>query len=384
MLRRLLARAKGAWQVIMDWLRTRFSSKRAADLPRVVAVQAKPIASAPDEPIMVESPASEPPPQTIAQDAPVITPARELEGIAKDADGRMMPWVLVPPERRYRLYVPAGDTTGPRAMLMMIHGCRQNAASFAAATRMNRLADQYGFAVLYPDQSDAANLRRCWNWFESQTLQGKGEVAILLTMIDRAAKRANVDLERVAVAGLSSGGAMAALLAFLFPARFESVLVHSGLPPQAAYTLAGAMNAMSDGAGIDVDKLTDQYWRAQQLPPPALMIVHGDADDRVNPVNADALLDLWARIGQAESPDLLMRSAHHVPATANVRAHRITRLHARDHTLAEDVRVSGLAHAWSGGDPLQDFTDAAGPDVSRMFVEFAALNRGIVEGAPIR
>jgi poly(hydroxyalkanoate) depolymerase family esterase len=376
MLRRLFTRAKSAWHVFMAWLRARFSRSRA-----VVAAPAP--LPPPPEPVADEPPASEPPPHAQVRESPTVAPARELEGVAKSADGRMVPWVLVPPERRYRLYIPAGDVDGTRAMVMMIHGCRQTAASFAAATRMNRLADQCGFAVLYPDQADAANLRRCWNWFESQTLLGKGEAAILLTMIDRAAKRANVDLERVALAGLSSGGALAALLAFVHPARFQSVMVHSGLPPQAAYTLAGAMNAMSDGAGIDIDKLTDQYWRAQQLPPPTLMIVHGDADDQVNPVNADALLDLWASVGQAESPDLLMRTSHAVEAAEGVRAYGVTRLHARDHTLAESVRVSGLAHAWSGGDPSQNFTDASGPDVSRMFVEFEALDQPVAAGAPL-
>jgi poly(hydroxyalkanoate) depolymerase family esterase len=382
MLRRLLTRAKSAWHFIIDWLRTRFSSVPAVEPPRAAEPDTAPIVTS-HAPIADEPPASEPPPQMLAREAIVTTPARELEGVAKSVDGRMVPWVLVPPERRYRLYVPAGDAEGARAMVMMIHGCRQNAASFAAATRMNRLADQYGFAVLYPDQSDAANLRRCWNWFESQTLLGKGEAAILLSMIDRAAKRANVDLERVAVAGLSSGGALAALLAFMHPARFQSVMVHSGLPPQAAYTLAGAMNAMRDGAGVNVDKLTDHYWRTQQLPPPSLMIVHGDADDQVNPANADTLLELWARVGQAESPDLLMRTSHDVDAVGDVRAHRITRLHARDHTLAQCVRVSGLAHAWSGGDPSQDFTDATGPDVSRMFVEFAAIHQPVAVSAPL-
>lgn len=292
--------------------------------------------------------------QTLKEATPVPgdrpAPARWLEGIAKNTKGRMLPWVLIPPERRYRLYIPVGIPNDqpharPRAMVVMIHGCRQDAETFAEATRINALADRDGPVVLYRDQSDLANLHRCWNCFEPQTLAGQGEAAILLTMIGLAAERANVDPAHILIAGLSSGGAMAALLAYLHPEQFAKVVVHSGLAPFSANSIPNALAAMRDGPTLDMPALTRQYWRTHQLPPP-LLIIQGDADITVSPANADALLDLWANLDQAESPAPLVRAESNTPETELNRAFRTTRLHAQNsrNTVAEQVNIVGLAH----------------------------------------
>ncbi len=323
-------------------------------------------------------------PASAAAPTTALAPARWLEGIAKNVQGRMLPWVLIPPERRYRLYIPVGISDAQlharqRAMVVMIHGCRQDAETFAEATRMNAFADRDGFVVLYPHQSDLANLRRCWNWFEPQTLAGQGEVAILLTMIELAAKRANVDAAHILIAGLSSGGAIAALLAYLHPEQFAKVVIHSGLAPFSANSISSALAAMRDGPTLDLPALTRQYWRAHQLPPPPLLIIQGDADATVNPSNADALLDLWASLNQAESPAPLVRAGSTTAATESSRAFHATRLHAPDstNTLAEQISITGLAHAWSGGDAAQPFNDAKGPDASSMIAAFLKLDQRV-------
>jgi poly(hydroxyalkanoate) depolymerase family esterase len=298
----------------------------------------------------------------------------------------MVPWILVPPERAYRLYVPAGDADVARPLVVMIHGCRQNAAAFAAATRMNALADRFGFAVLYPDQLDAANIHRCWNWFESQTLLGKGEASIVMSMLDRAMQRTAIDAARVTVAGLSSGGALAALLAFHFPDRFRDVMVHSGLPPLAADTLAQALHVMRDGADLRIGRLVENYWRRHRHPPPRLMVTHGEADDRVNIKNADATLQLWSAMHQAHLNENVTQTSFDVPAVDHAatprRGYRMTKLLHRGAVIAESVRVNGLAHVWSGGAAQEPYTDASGPDASKMLVEFAGLDRFWSEAEP--
>jgi poly(hydroxyalkanoate) depolymerase family esterase len=378
MFRSLLNRAKSAWRRVAAWFRQRFASKPALR------------GDGADSEVMPDSELKQlAPAESIEHSAPAITPStppRWLEGTAQNAEGRI-PWVLTPPERNYRLYIPATNIEN-RPLLVMIHGCRQDAATFAEATRMNAFADQHGFAVLYPDQTDAANLHRCWNWFETETLAGRGEIAILLTMIDRAVKRADADAENVVVAGLSSGGAMAALLAFSYPERFSSVAVHSGLAPHAADSVTSAMAAMRDGAELDIAALTKHYWREHQLPPPPLLVVHGDADDRVHPKNADQLFDLWESLNQAETTVPLPHKQQDINATTKRRAYRVTSITAPESApdrhdaqntqgfkLAESVRVEGLQHAWSGGNAALPFNDALGPDVSKLIVAFARLDQ---------
>lgn len=375
MFRTLVDRAKSAWRRVAAWFRHRFASK-----PAVRGGGAESTATPASEP---ETPVNAEP---IEQSTTIFTLPRWLEGTASSPKGRI-PWVLTPPERNYRLYIPASNIEN-RPLLVMIHGCRQDAATFSEATRMNAFADQHGFAVLYPDQTDAANLYRCWNWFETETLAGRGEVAILLAMIDRAVKRAGADAENVVVAGLSSGGALAALLAFSYPERFASVAVHSGLAPHTADTVTSALAAMRDGADLDIAALTKRYWREHQLPPPPLLVVHGDADDHVHTKNADQLFDLWASLNQAETTDPLPRMQHDFTAALSQRAYRTTSITApesapdrhnvhntRGFKLAEGVRIEGLQHAWSGGNAALPFNDALGPDASKLIVAFARLDQ---------
>jgi poly(hydroxyalkanoate) depolymerase family esterase len=381
MFRSLVNRAKSAWRRVAAWFRQRFASKPALRNDGAESI----VAPAYEQ----ELPAKADPIEQSELVTTPSTPPRWLEGTAKSAEGRI-PWVLTPPERNYRLYIPAKNETAleNRPLLVMIHGCRQDAATFAEATRMNTLADEHGFAVLYPDQTDMANMHRCWNWFETETLAGRGEVAILLTMIDRSIKRAGADAENVVVAGLSSGGALAALLAFSYPERFSSVAVHSGLAPHTADTVASALAAMRDGADLDIAALTKRYWREHQLPPPPLLIVHGDADDHVHTKNADQLFDLWASLNQAETTVPLPRKQQDINATAKRRGYRVTNITAPESAadrhdandtqgfkLAESVRVKGLQHAWSGGNAALPFNDALEPDASKLIVAFARLDK---------
>ncbi len=387
MFKSLISRAKSAWTRVVAWFLRRFGGT-----PAVRGDGADAAASPMAMPELAHEPLTEP----AVMVEPTIAPPRWLEGTASSPKGRI-PWVLTPPERNYRLYLPANDEgAGQRPLLVMIHGCRQDAETFATATRMNALADEHGFAVLYPDQSDMANLHRCWNWFETETLATRGEVAILLAMIDRAVKRSSVDPENVAIAGLSSGGALAALLAYSHPDRFSSVAVHSGLAPHAADTVTRALAVMRDGAEVNIAALTQRYWHDHQLPPPPLLVIHGDADDRVHSKNADQLFDLWASLNQAETNDPLPRRRQDFMATEKRREYRIETIIAPESTpdrrdahntqgfkLVEKVRVSGLQHAWSGGDAALPFNDALGPDASKLIVAFARLDKqSIAADAP--
>jgi poly(hydroxyalkanoate) depolymerase family esterase len=261
--------------------------------------------------------------------------------------------------RRFRLYQPPDVKLGERLPLMvMLHGCGQDARSFALSTRMNRLATRERFLVLYPEQDRRANPQGCWNWFGTRTQLAYGEAAILMAAVQQVALLYPVDPGRIAIAGLSAGASMAALMVTRYPGQFKAVAMHSGVPPGAAESSVSALAAMR-GRGTRTALATDTDW-------PALLVIHGDRDAIVAASNGHAAAKLWAEAAgpHVERSRRLSRGQRH-PMTVTdfkVRGGR---------TVATLCAVEGLAHAWSGGHASEAYSDAQGPDASRMIWAFA-------------
>ena len=275
--------------------------------------------------------------------------------------------------RHFRLYVPPGTARAtPAPLLVMLHGCGQTAEGLALSTRMNRLAAAAGWFVLYPSQDRRAHPQGCWNWYATRSGLAQAEAATLLAMVDQVLQRHPADPARVAVAGLSAGAGMAALLASRHPARFRAVVMHSGVPVGAATSTATALQAMLGRrtppalAGVDGG--------AAALPP--LLVIHGTADPVVSAANARRAVEAWAVAAGAlaGAPRRLQRGQRH-PMTVTDYARR-GRLAA---TLCE---VHGLAHAWSGGAASQAHGDARGPDASRLVTAFVARQFGLAPSPP--
>src|SRR6202049_387466 len=151
--------------------------------------------------------------------------------------------------RPYKLYVPRNySNDAPVPLLVALHGCTQDPDNFAAGTHFNTLADDYNFLVLYPQQGSARNLNRCWNWFiPGNQERDSGEPAILAGMIDSIRSKYNVDPNRIYIAGMSAGGAMAVIMGVCYPDYFAAIGVHSGLEYKAATDLVSAQVAMTQG-----------------------------------------------------------------------------------------------------------------------------------------
>jgi poly(hydroxyalkanoate) depolymerase family esterase len=261
--------------------------------------------------------------------------------------------------RSYRLYVPAKPADGPRPLVVMMHGCTQSAEDFAVGTGMNAHAEAAGCLVVYPDQPSTANPQRCWNWFDPKDQRrGSGEPSIIVGIVRRVMGGHDVDPRRIHVAGLSAGGAAAAVLGALHPELFASVGVHSGLPFGAARDLPSALAAMRQGAPAGAGG------RMAAAPPPTI-VFHGDRDTTVHPRNADAIVE------QAITGRRGVRSVEGPGRTPGGRTWR------RDvHTDADGVLlcerwiVEGAGHAWSGGSSAGSHTDGAGPDASGEMLRF--------------
>ncbi|MEP7083651.1 MAG: PHB depolymerase family esterase, partial [Betaproteobacteria bacterium] len=157
--------------------------------------------------------------------------------------------------RAYRLYVPAsycGEGAQPVPVIMMLHGCTQSPEDFALGTRMNALSDEHGFLVIYPAQPSQANPSKCWNWFNAaDQVRGRGEPALLSGIARAVAADYRVDCNRIYVAGMSAGAAMAVVLGETYPELFAAVGAHSGLAYGAAHDVSSAMAAMQGGSVLN-------------------------------------------------------------------------------------------------------------------------------------
>jgi poly(hydroxyalkanoate) depolymerase family esterase len=284
-----------------------------------------------------------------------------------------------PRRLRYRLYLPRDRSTPAKLpLLVLLHGCQQDADAFAAGTRMNALADEYRCAVLYPEQSTAANGMRCWNWFDADVQQGRGESALVAGTVREVMQRESLDPHRVYVAGMSAGASMAEVLALRWPRLFAACGMHSGVPFGAATSAGEALGVMRTGTGpptgVTVQALaaaTGQH--TLQVP---VIVIQGSADATVNPHNADQVVALHlAAAGLWDGSDASPLPTDEQRFEAGGRS-VVQRDYATGATLlVRSLSIDGLGHAWSGGDAGQPFNDAAGPDASRLMVDFLMRHR---------
>ena len=276
--------------------------------------------------------------------------------------------------RAHRLYLPAAASSrSGLPLLVMLHGCKQDALVFAEGTRMNQLAERHGFIVLYPEQSRQANPFGCWNWFQSAELRGSGEAAAIARIVRRVMKRYRVDPTRVYVTGMSAGGAMTCVLANRYGTLFAACAVHSGLRYWAASSPGAAVAAMRRGSPNSALEAARQPTPASQ-PSAAFvptLVIHGDRDETVNPVNADQIIEQTRTLAEHESmpPQPLVESAERRVAGSH-RAYQL-RDYVRDGRIVlRKIIVEGLGHAWSGGDERHSYNDSQGPDASQLIWKF--------------
>jgi poly(hydroxyalkanoate) depolymerase family esterase len=257
--------------------------------------------------------------------------------------------------RTYKLFVPSGYIGQAVPLLLMLHGCKQSPDDFAAGTRMNELAEEQTFLVAYPAQSTSANASKCWNWFKVLDQErGQGEPSLIAGITRKIMSDFNVESARVSIAGLSAGGAAAAIMGAAYSDLYEAVGVHSGLACGAASDMPSAFSAMRAGARADLRRRSAVR----------TIVFHGDRDMTVNSVNGDQV------IAQSKSTVNLQISVCQGQSSGGARCSRTVHTNGSGDEVLEQWVVHGLGHAWSGGSPAGSYTDARGPDASREMVRF--------------
>jgi len=267
--------------------------------------------------------------------------------------------------RDYKVYVPSHADGRTLPLIIMLHGCTQNPDDFAVGTGMNRLAEEHGFIVAYPRQPMSANQSACWNWFNlTDQMRDEGEPSIIAGITRTIMAEFDIDGERVYVAGLSAGGAMAAIMSATYPELYAATGIHSGLAYGAATDLVSAFAAMR-GASSPAAPVQRKNHLKGANGRVRTIVFHGAFDQKVHPSNAEMIL--------AEARAGLSNPAQETQHDGSAGGRAYTRTVITDASgvpLVEHWAIEGLGHAWSGGSKEGSHTDQHGPDASREMLRF--------------
>ncbi len=321
---------------------------------------------------------------------PPAAPARTVSvvpGVWRKSYFSLLGTGQLAPARRmlYWLYLPAGASSAPGQpgaplpLVVMLHGCQQTATDFATATRMNALAERKGFAVLYPQQSAAADSHRCWHWYKRGTQQGLGDVELIAQMIAHVQHQHGLDVSRTYVAGLSAGAALATIVALRHPELVAAVGLHSAPVFGTTDSAMSAYRAMQHGSGRAHGITARAFAQAlPQFPGMPVILFHGERDQVVRRINAEQLAQQFLIINATSitRPEPVRRT---YPARAGGRrprpAYQTSTYYAGRKPQLVKCEVGTLGHAWSGGDDSVSFSTRAGPDATLMMWNFFARHR---------
>jgi poly(hydroxyalkanoate) depolymerase family esterase len=268
-------------------------------------------------------------------------------------------------ERSYKLYIPTSYAGQQLPLIVMLHGCKQTPDDFATGTRMNELAEARQCFVLYPAQARSANHSGCWNWFRrADQVRDQGEPSIIAGMTREIVNRYRIDPRKVYVAGLSAGGAMAAVMGVAYPELYAAIGIHSGLACGSAHDLPSALAAMR---GMPATRLGQPKGSTPASPAIPTIVFHGDRDKTVHPRNGEQVVSQSVGGNGASCADVSIERGQ-VPG-----GHSYSRTVHHDSTgrvALEYWLVHGGGHAWFGGSPRGSYSDPKGPNAACEMVRF--------------
>lgn len=278
-------------------------------------------------------------------------------------------------KREYRLYSP-NNSTPSSPIVVAIHGCKQNAASFFKGSKLKSAANKYGYKVLLPKQEKLSNPYNCWNWFLNSNQMRSGELSIVISSLDHARKKYGLKTQDIFVLGMSSGGALANNLMNCYPNKFKAVASHSGVPYAATTNPLLAKYVLENGM-LNTPYLTalKGYICGGQvrMKTPAL-IIQGREDEVVSIKNAKditkqyLLYNEFAGFDSYTSPQTIEELEYGYNTTIK------TWKDLDQRVLVKEVVIDKLKHEWSGGDGELEYNQPKGPDATKLIFEFFKSN----------
>lgn len=246
-----------------------------------------------------------------------------------------------------RIYVP---NAVPTALVVVLHGCTQNACAYDKGSGWSKLAERHGFALLFPQQRRANNPNLCFNWYQpGDARRGRGEAASIAQMVEHLAGEYRLDRSRIFITGLSAGGAMTSVMLAAYPELFAGGAIIAGLPFASANTLAEALERMRGQGFPSRRELGDRVRSAadHRGDPPTVSVWHGTRDTIVDPANATAIVNQWRDLhGLGDADGRVEIVAGH---------RRETWADNRGRPLIEKYEIRGMGH----GTPLDTRGDQA-------------------------
>jgi len=276
----------------------------------------------------------------------------------------------------YWLYLPDRSPTDmPHQgfpLVVMLHGCHQSATQFAQGTRMNVVAEAKGYAVLYPQQNIAAQGQRCWRWYRRPVQVGGGETEAIAGLIKHVSAQHAIDRRRIYACGISAGAGMAAILALNHPALIAAIGMHSGPVFGVARNASEAISVMRHGGNSAAEDAV-QLLQFQHSAP--AILIHGECDHVVRPVNQEHLTRQWLRLNGLPENAAFSLTVKPATRSGSRHAYEVHDYRPGPKPILRVIRIADLGHAWSGGDPSVRFNTAAGPDASRLMLDFFRLHQ---------
>ena len=284
--------------------------------------------------------------------------------------------------RNYKVYIP--DTLKKNVktpVVVMLHGCQQNANDFAIGTRIEKWADKEKFIALFPEQNIAYNAFKCWNWIIPGNNSRMGESQVIIEMLDATILAHNGDKDRVFAAGMSSGASMVSILGNCYPERFKALASHDGSQFYSSYmgldfaevVLTGA--SVPSGVAASVGNACSQLVqdRPKKMP---MIIFHGMKSPLMSPMHAFQIeselkaFNDYLDNGIRDNSYFLEKDVQNFPENDFYGYNLYTTTNIDHEIIIERYMINNLSHGWSGGVSNLPYNDAKGPDASAFIFTF--------------